>query len=213
MNNIDKIILSLCGGTGSWERPYKEAGYNVINVTLPEYDVLKIYANEENIILKEMTSIKTKSVYGILAAPPCTMFSFARVRAKKPRDFNEGLLCVDACLRIIRQCMLSRSLKFWCMENPRGYLRQFMGKPCFTFQPYEFSKDGSEMYSKPTELWGYFNLPKKLPTSDLLKKVAGSFNSGNWWWVKSNRKKGLSWKEHTAKTPYFFAEAFFKANK
>ena len=24
--NKDKIILDLCGGTGAWSRPYKEAG-------------------------------------------------------------------------------------------------------------------------------------------------------------------------------------------
>ena len=36
---IDKIILDLCGGTGSWSKPYKEAGYDVRIITLPEYDV------------------------------------------------------------------------------------------------------------------------------------------------------------------------------
>lgn len=55
MNNKDKIILDLCGGSGSWSRPYKEAGYDVRLITLPEYDVLT-YEPPEN-------------VYGILAAP------------------------------------------------------------------------------------------------------------------------------------------------
>ena len=27
--NNDKIILDLCGGTGSWSKPYKENGYDV----------------------------------------------------------------------------------------------------------------------------------------------------------------------------------------
>jgi len=39
MNNKDKIILDLCGGTGSWDKPYKEAGYDVRFITLPENDV------------------------------------------------------------------------------------------------------------------------------------------------------------------------------
>lgn len=34
--NKSKIILDLCGGTGSWRLPYKEAGYDVRLVTLPE---------------------------------------------------------------------------------------------------------------------------------------------------------------------------------
>jgi hypothetical protein len=32
-----KIILDLCGGTGSWGKPYREAGYDVRLITLPEY--------------------------------------------------------------------------------------------------------------------------------------------------------------------------------
>jgi len=37
--NSDKIILDLCGGTGSWSKPYKDAGYDVRVITLPEYNV------------------------------------------------------------------------------------------------------------------------------------------------------------------------------
>ena len=70
IQNKDKIILSLCSGTGAWEKPYIENGYHVISITLPEQDVRNY--------------IPPKNVYGILAAPPCTMFSLARTRAKTP---------------------------------------------------------------------------------------------------------------------------------
>ena len=59
MNNTNKIILDLCGGTGAWSAPYKEAGYDVRNITLPEYDVRNY-------------KIPDEPIYGILAAPPCT---------------------------------------------------------------------------------------------------------------------------------------------
>jgi len=39
MKNSEKIILDLCGGTGSWSKPYKDAGYDVRLITLPEKDV------------------------------------------------------------------------------------------------------------------------------------------------------------------------------
>lgn len=39
MENSKKIILDLCGGTGSWSKPYKDAGYDVRIITLPEHDV------------------------------------------------------------------------------------------------------------------------------------------------------------------------------
>lgn len=73
-DNSNKIILDLCGGTGSWSRPYKEAGYDVRLITLPEYDVL--------------TYEPPESVYGILAAPPCTEFSVLNCIAA-PRERNE----------------------------------------------------------------------------------------------------------------------------
>src|SRR3990167_11157042 len=78
MGNQRKIILSLCGGTGAWEEPYRQYPdeYDVRLITLPDNDV--------------RTYIPPDNVYGILAAPPCTMFSLARTRAKKPRDFKEG---------------------------------------------------------------------------------------------------------------------------
>ena len=106
MENKDKIILDLCGGTGSWSRPYKEAGYDVRLITLPEYDV-RTYQPPEN-------------VYGILAAPPCTEFSIAK--GSRPRDFAGGMEIVEACLRIIWRCRMTGSLKFWAMENPVGFL-------------------------------------------------------------------------------------------
>lgn len=91
-----KIILDLCGGTGAWSKPYKDAGYDVRVITLPEYNVV--------------TYRPPKNVYGILAAPPCTMFSLARTTAKKPRDFAEGLVIVEACLNIIWQCRIENKL-------------------------------------------------------------------------------------------------------
>ena len=35
----ERIILDLCGGTGAWSRPYKEAGYDVRVITSPPEDV------------------------------------------------------------------------------------------------------------------------------------------------------------------------------
>ena len=36
---MKKIVLDLCGGTGSWSKPYKEAGYDIRLITLPKQDV------------------------------------------------------------------------------------------------------------------------------------------------------------------------------
>ena len=147
---MSKIILDLCGGTGSWSKPYKENGYDVRVVTLPKNDVRE-YQPPEN-------------VYGILAAPPCDQFSFAKTTGK-PRQLENAWSIVRACLDIIAQCNSIESayskttkLKFWALENPNGLLKRFLGKPAYEFNPYDFGDD----YKKKTHLWGWFNDPKKI---------------------------------------------------
>lgn len=135
-----KIILDLCGGTGAWSKPYKDAGYDVRVITLPIYDIRKY--------------IPPHDVYGILAAPPCTMFSMARTVAKTPRDLVGAMEIVQACLKIIWGCQYNgKRLAFWALENPKARLRWFLGKPAMTFNPYDFG----DSYRKPTDLWGNFN--------------------------------------------------------
>ena len=56
MNNSNKIILDLCGGTGAWSKPYKENGYDVRLISLPEYDVFNY--NPPKNVYGTMTSVK-----------------------------------------------------------------------------------------------------------------------------------------------------------
>ena len=148
--NKDKIILHLCADIGSDSKPYRDAGYDV---RLVGRDI-----GVENYR-------PPKNVYGIIANPPCTMFSVARSNAKTPRDFVEGMRLVKECLRIIWECQyptvghFSKSnLKFWVIENPgSGALKNFLGTPPYSYSPHEFGAD----YSKQTSLWGLFNQPKK----------------------------------------------------
>jgi len=145
----DKIILDLCGGTGAWSKPYKDAGYDVRIVTLPEYDV-RLY-------------VPPKNVYGILAAPPCTHLAASGARwwkEKGEEKLLEALSIVDACLRII---LISEPV-FWALENPVGRLTKFLGKPVMYFQPYEYG----DPYTKKTALWGKFNIPPKTPVEPVL---------------------------------------------
>lgn len=155
---MKKIILDLCGGTGSWSKPYSDAGYDVRVVTMPGYDVQNVTFWQGTVFLKDdENGIPVKNIYGILAAPPCTMFSLARTTAKTPRDLGAGMSVVQACLGIIWEARIHNKLAFWVIENPKGLLRQFLGKPAFEFDASEFGED----YNKGTDLWGYFKEPKK----------------------------------------------------
>jgi len=188
--NAEKIILDLCGGTGAWSKPYKDAGYDVRLITTPEYDV-RDYRPPPN-------------VYGILAAPPCTDFSYARTNAATPTNFRKGLEIVYACRRIIDEAICLQwdnhtifNFKFWALENPRGYLAWFLGKPVFEFDPADFG----DFYMKRTYLWGRFNPPAKqgngLVIPDYINRMPG------------HKDRSLK----RAITPPGFAHAFFKANR
>jgi len=185
MDNSNKIILDLCGGTGAWSKPYRDNGYTVINVTLPEYDV-RTYMPPEN-------------VYGILAAPPCTHFCQGcahlwKIKDKeKPELLIEAISIVDACLRIVYFC----KPKFWALENPVGRLKKWLGKPQWNFQPYEYG----EYYTKRTYLWGNFTPPIFGKQVIPIKQKHGSFNALG----RSPEKRSI--------TPPGFAKAFMEANQ
>ena len=200
MDNSNKIILDLCGGTGAWSKPYKEAGYNVRVITLPEYDVC--------------TYIPPENVYGILAAPPCTEFSLAK--GNKQRDFESAMEIVRACMNIVWNCRQKGKLKFWALENPRGFLRQFLGNPPFTFEQWEFGDNGIKF----TDIWGYFKLPTKSvfnKPDDLVKRFPNGRTNGRGMSVplvpEEYKGLGLNRAALRAITPQGFAKAFFKANQ
>ena len=210
MSNGDKIILDLCGGTGAWSKPYKDAGYDVRLITLPDHNVL--------------TYELPANVYGILAAPPCTKFSKAAWNVKKKdRDFKEGMKTVRACLEIIWKVQENGApLKFWALENPMGYLYNFLGKPAFYFQPWQFGEMGFTA-TKRTAIWGYFNEPKKTVTERTIEYITpqrpGSNAKRNFpklFEMESDRKENKEWYKANAVekaiTPAGFAKAFFKAN-
>lgn len=217
---MNKIILDLCGGTGSWSKPYKEAGYDVKLITLPKYDLFDTHTHTRmiefrNSFTEEIEAVNADEVYGILAAPTCTMFSLARTTAKTPRDFESGMKLVEKCLEIIWYCRASNdsALKFWALENPQGYLRQFLGRPPFTFSPEEYG----ENYTKKTDIWGYFNIPKKNPyrlspdeqllscrNNRVLPELPDDYIMPEGWNRQAARRSMTSKR---------FAEAFYKANK
>lgn len=223
-----KLILDLCGGTGAWSQPYRDAGYDVRLITLPDYDVTKVLIDEDAIIflgqragVKDMR-VRLVRVHGILAAPPCTEFSLANTRqtyALRP-NWAEGLVPVRACEDIIRACMCKGYTKFWALENPFGHLRKFLGVPKLTFQAWWY--DPVCYWSKKTDLWGYFSTPKRL-VADEDRPARHTNQERDQWrhtpgWYKPEcppeyAHLNLDRAAIRAITPKGFAQAFFKANR
>jgi hypothetical protein len=201
-----KTILSLCDYSGAWSKPYKDAGYNVIQVDLKlGWDVIlwpSMPSKQARLprhftdIVESWKNIFYSRPYGILAAPVCTYFSASGARHRRTDEqIKEGLALVDACIRI---AWVTKP-KFFCLENPVGKLSKWIGPPVYRFQP----SDYGDNYTKKTCLWGYFNIPPKTPViptqgSKMHLKYGG----------KSDRTKELR-----SITPAGFAEAFFKVNQ
>jgi len=188
MQNANKIILDLCGGTAAWSAPYKEAGYDVRVITLPQQDV--------------RSYIPPKNVYGILCAPPCTHFSVSGAQYWKTKDADgrtfEDTTILTACLMIIAKAQP----KFWVIENPIGRMKRLLGEPQIMFNPCDYG----DAWTKKTCLWGVFNEPVKTPVKPIRTTSQGS-------WIQKLGGKSAKTKELRSITPQGFANAFYKANK
>ena len=195
--NSNKLILSLCDYSGRWSQPYADAGYEVMRVDL------KLGGDAR--LLKKLN----RPVHGILAAPVCTEFSAAGARhwAAKAAAGNKGLLdglaLVDACLRIVAV----NHPKWWCLENPVGRVKDWIGHHRHTFNPNEYAgwlddEWEEDAYTKRTCLWGSFEIPEQ--------RVKPAIQ-GSKMWAKYGGKSDRT-KEMRSLTPRGFSRAFAAAN-
>jgi hypothetical protein len=189
---IKPAILSLFDFSGRWSKPYKDAGYEVIQVDVKHgIDVLSL----------EYDDLPNDNVVGVLAAPPCTDFASSGAQYWRTKDQDgrtqASLDLIDKTLEIISWFP---DLSFWALENPVGRLstlRPDLGKPWY-FQPHWYG----DAYTKKTGLWGTFN-------NELIRNdVEPDLNS----WIMKLGGKSERTKELRSMTPEGFARAFFHAN-
>jgi len=192
-NQASKTILSLCDYTGNWARPYKESGYRVIQIDEHFGHDVRLFRSPGR-------------VYGILAAPPCTMFAKAGNRHyRTPREMREALSVVDACLRLVVACQPI----FWALENPVGKLRHYLGEPAFRFDPCDYG----DPYTKRTCLWGVFNAPKPVNKVPPIKAPTPSQHSIDAYLQERGYTLGKQRSMLRSMTPMGFAYAFFAVNQ
>ena len=183
-----KIILDLCGGTGSWSWPYREAGYDVWLVTLPHYDVCAFEP--------------PAGVHGVLAAPPCTEFAVSGARwwSSKPAwMLDSAVEITERCIEIIERA----SPRWWALENPVGRIARCvpqLGEPKLKFDPCDYG----DPWTKKTCLWGSFVEPRKA-------RVKPSLNVGGSSPIH-RMSPGPDRQKLRSMTPPGFARAFFEAN-
>ena len=193
-----KTILSLFDYSGAWSKPYRAAGYNVIQVDI-----------KLGIDILTWDYHSPTDVYGILIAVPCTDFasSGARWFVEKDADGRTGqsILLVKKSLEIVNYF----NPVFWALENPVGRIARLvpeLGKAALIFNPCDFGDN----WTKRTCLWGKFNQPVKRPVEPVYHYSNGKRSS--WLWANLGGKSEKT-KELRSITPSSFAQAFYEANQ
>lgn len=160
----DMVCVDLFSGLGGWSQSFVDHGWKVLTVdSNPEFNphICKDIMDLDASILPRNPTI-------ILASPPCQKFSSNTIklnwkkRAIKDWGVVNAIGMVAKTLHIIGTCQPD----YWIIENPRGMLRNVMGKPKET--TYFRSWGASNL--KPTDLWGIIppmEFPAPLPDWDV----------------------------------------------
>lgn len=202
------IILSLFDLTGNWCKPYRDNGFEVIQVDLQK---------GIDILTWDYKAVPKEQVYGILAAVPCTDFAVSGARwfAEKDKDgrTEQSIRLVDKTKEIIDYF----DPVFWVIENPVGRIQKlnpWIGNKKEIFHPWEFAGYGfdEDRYTKKTCLWGKFNPPVKKPLPPYHTGDYGKIH-----YPKDENGKAYGWntiecKNARSATPMGFATAFYEAN-
>jgi hypothetical protein len=206
-----RVVISLCSGTGAWERPFTEdPAYRVIPVDIEQGLDVHTYEPPD------------EEIFGVFAAPPCTAFSLSGTRWWKRHEDDgtlaKGIDTVRSCLRIIKKC----KPQWWALENPVGRLAQVvpeLGRWSFNFHPYEYAgwldDPEPEAYTKRTCIWmgGRVREPERKVFHEHKGSVLVNIGEGGAggvprWKLRSITPQGfaLAWKDMVESEPSIWTQ-------
>ena len=146
-------VLDMFSGLGGFSQAFKDRGHDVVTIDIEKKFNPTICTDIMKITPKELIE-----GYGefdiVLASPPCNCFSVASEyrhwdkKTKKPKDqqTREAIKLIGHTINMI----MNLQPRFWILENPRGMLRNVLGKPTVT----TFFASWGHWALKPTDLWG-----------------------------------------------------------
>ena len=222
-------VLSLCDYSGTWAKPYADAGHTVFLVD-PKHrpaDGEDVWTFEDGMMRCSDTARGFLNLLRqgwvkpdfdvILAAPPCTDFASSGARWWADKD-NDGR--TDASVQIVHDILDIIDLvepTVWALENPVGRIASLvpaLDKWKLIFNPCDYAgfadDPDSEAYTKKTCIWGRFNadLPTS-PVEPVMYERGGK--RGSWMWANLGGNSART-KELRSNTPTGFSRAFFRAN-
>lgn len=161
-------VLDLYCGLKGWSQAFEDRSHDVITVDIDRKFKPTICKDIKQLHWKDLKPYEPFDV--ILASPPCNCFSIASVyrhwekETKRPKDqeTKDAISLIGHTINLI----LNLNPRWWILENPRGMLRNVLGKPQVTtyFASWQSSlerflsnkafHDKRKPNLKPTDLWG-----------------------------------------------------------
>lgn len=201
-----RLLVSLFDRTGNISQPYKENGWDIIQIDIQNgQDILKIQSHYWETLKNKYEKII------VIAAIPCTDFAACGAKHFKNKDANreteQSNLLVDAT----KMCIEILNPFAWQIENPKSRIHKlhpWIGqRPVQIFNPCDFAgyspEPDNDLYNKETWLFGKFNTMEKKRIEPIYKENPGWKNLGG---------KSLETKNARSITPLGFAYAFYAAN-
>ena len=140
--------LFLCSGTGSVGKPFRDSGYEVVDVDRDGKHAPDIQT--------DITTWDYKAAYPqghwdvIWASPDCTQYSRARTTAKTPRDLQGADRLVAKCREIIEYF----GPRLWFIENPDSSLLKHRSVVAgLPFVRVDYCMYSGCPYRKRTRIW------------------------------------------------------------
>ena len=150
-------LLELFSGTGSIGRAFRSRGWEVHSL-----DILPGATVQSDILNWDYRGLPSGHYDFIWASPPCTEYSIARTRAKRPRDYELADAIVAKTLEIIEYFAPT----LWLLENPQtGYLKTRAIMTDIPWRDVTYCKYGFP-YKKQTRLWGLLQVRVHLQEAD-----------------------------------------------
>lgn len=201
-----KLCIDLCSGLGGFSAAFVDAGWEVVTVDIDAKFNPTVCADVRSLSsvdIEKVTKLGSFKLYEkvvVLASPPCERFSIANSNWPQT-GIRKALEIVGAVIELI----IEIKPNYWCLENPKGRLRWFLGAPPHSVKLSDYGHrrtvQGGKLRRpfKPTDLWS--NVPFALlkASKDVkpkLERISG--------WPKEERAR-------RAQMPHELSQAILEA--
>lgn len=182
-----KVIDLFCG-VGGFSEGFKQAGFEVVlaidNWELALNSHKANHPDSEHWLVDIMYLESLPKCDVIIASPPCTEFSVAKIMGGDDRKPEKGMELVIKTLALIG----NNNPKYWIIENVWGLEHYLEGHNLIKVDCYNF---GSKSHRKRI-FYGQFPTPKKIvPFAKAYPTITAQGGGGKWGNVGAWKKFGL----------------------